>query len=71
MVPEAGMNLMLSRVTIRPVQASDGAELVTATAFRTFFDLLEPDLVESPSARSASDDAAALETRAIWAKFGF
>ncbi len=30
MVPEAGMNPMLSRVTIRPVQASDGAELVTA-----------------------------------------
>lgn len=30
MVPEAGMNLMLSPVTIRPVQASDGAELVTA-----------------------------------------
>ena len=30
MVPEAGMNPMLSRVTIRPVQASDGAELVTS-----------------------------------------
>ncbi|HYF47634.1 MAG TPA: MBL fold metallo-hydrolase [Acidimicrobiales bacterium] len=38
-----------------------GAELVTATAFRTFFDLLEPDLVESPTARSASSDAEALE----------
>lgn len=30
MVPEAGMNPMLSRVTIRPVQASDAAELVAA-----------------------------------------
>jgi ribosomal-protein-alanine N-acetyltransferase len=30
MVPEGGMNLMLSRVTIRPVEISDGAELVTA-----------------------------------------
>lgn len=40
MVPEAGMNLMLSRVTIRPVQASDGAELVTANL--ASIDLHEP-----------------------------
>jgi [ribosomal protein S5]-alanine N-acetyltransferase len=30
MVPEAGMNPMLSRVAIHPVHASDAAELVTA-----------------------------------------
>jgi [ribosomal protein S5]-alanine N-acetyltransferase len=30
MVPEAGMNPMLSRVVIRPVHASDAAELVAA-----------------------------------------
>ena len=40
MVPEAGMNLMLPRVTIRPVQASDGAELVTANL--ASIDLHEP-----------------------------
>lgn len=37
------------------------AELVAATDFRTFFDILEPDLVASPRARSAADDAAALD----------
>ena len=35
------------------------AELVAATDFRTFFDILEPDLVESPDDRSTADDAAA------------
>jgi len=37
------------------------ASMVAATDFRTFFDLLEPDLVESPEARKPGDDAAALE----------
>lgn len=37
-----------------------GGELVAATDFRTFFDVLEPDLAESPSKRSATDDLAAL-----------
>ena len=37
------------------------ASLVAATDFRTFFDLLEPDLVESPEARKPADDAAALD----------
>jgi glyoxylase-like metal-dependent hydrolase (beta-lactamase superfamily II) len=36
------------------------AELVAATDFRTFFDILEPDLVESPAERSRADDAAAI-----------
>lgn len=36
-----------------------GAELVAATDFRTFFDILEPDLVESPASRTS--DAEALE----------
>src|SRR3712207_2543217 len=40
MVPEAGMNLMLPRVTISPVQASDGAELVRANL--ASIDLHEP-----------------------------
>jgi glyoxylase-like metal-dependent hydrolase (beta-lactamase superfamily II) len=36
------------------------AELVAATDFRTFFDILEPDLVASPDDRSTADDRAAL-----------
>jgi [ribosomal protein S5]-alanine N-acetyltransferase len=40
MVPEAGMNPMLSRVVIRPVQASDAAELVAANL--ASIDLHEP-----------------------------
>ena len=37
------------------------AEMVAATDFRTFFDILEPDLVESPDDRSAANDAAAID----------
>jgi glyoxylase-like metal-dependent hydrolase (beta-lactamase superfamily II) len=37
------------------------AELVTATDFRTFFDVLEPDLVESPPEPNPVDDAAAID----------
>jgi len=40
MVPEAGMNPMLPRVTIRPVQASDAAELIAANL--ASIDLHEP-----------------------------
>ena len=38
-----------------------GAELVAATDFRTFFDLLEPDILESPESRSKTSDAEALD----------
>jgi glyoxylase-like metal-dependent hydrolase (beta-lactamase superfamily II) len=37
-----------------------GAEMVAATDFRTFFDILEPDLVADPEAKPV-DDAEALE----------
>ncbi len=37
------------------------ASMVTATQFRTFFDVLEPDLAESPEQRTAADDAAAIQ----------
>jgi glyoxylase-like metal-dependent hydrolase (beta-lactamase superfamily II) len=37
------------------------ASMVTATRFRTFFDVLEPDLAESPRVRTPADDAAAIE----------
>ncbi len=44
------------------LRRASGGQMVAATDFRTFFDLLEPDLAESPPDRSSpSDDAAALD----------
>jgi glyoxylase-like metal-dependent hydrolase (beta-lactamase superfamily II) len=47
--------------TAEKLRREAGADLVTATDFRTFFDVLEPDLAESPAERTAADDGAALD----------